>query len=357
MPRIGLVLGAGGVVGHAFHAGVLAAVAEATGWDPRDADVIVGTSAGSVVGALLRAGASAPDLVGRARRRTAVERGPAARRTRRRPLAAPRRRFPRDRRAARACPRCRHRARSCARRVAAVERATRRRSPRRSCPQAAFRPSSSRRACARCSPRGPTRRCGSTPSQLDTGRRVTFGRDPAHDDRRRPTRSRPRARSPAFFAPVVINGVRYVDGGVHSPTNADLLAGLGLDLVVVSSPMSIAGNGRARRAPISPRAGSLASRSVARSREFAGAAPRAHVPTRRPPTSPSWASTRWTRRAARRRDTRAPTNRRAAGSRRTDAARPDRDPQALGDVSASLSSSVIPASMPPHSTAMSGAVS
>ena len=45
---------------------------------------------------------------------------------------------------------------------------------------------------------------------------------------------------PAFFAPVTIGGVRYVDGGAHSPTNADLVAGLGLDLVVVSSPMSVA---------------------------------------------------------------------------------------------------------------------
>ena len=36
----------------------------------------------------------------------------------------------------------------------------------------------------------------------------------------------------------MIDGVRYVDGGVWSPTNADLLTGLGLDLVVVSSPMS-----------------------------------------------------------------------------------------------------------------------
>ncbi|MDQ1475357.1 MAG: hypothetical protein QOE62_586, partial [Actinomycetota bacterium] len=49
--RIGLVLGAGGAVGHAFHAGVLAGITEATGWDARDAEVIVGTSAGSVVGA------------------------------------------------------------------------------------------------------------------------------------------------------------------------------------------------------------------------------------------------------------------------------------------------------------------
>ena len=64
-PRIALALGAGGVVGHAYHAGVLAALEEATGWDPRDAEVIVGTSAGSVVGSLLRAGfaASRGDVV------------------------------------------------------------------------------------------------------------------------------------------------------------------------------------------------------------------------------------------------------------------------------------------------------
>ncbi|MGH9015033.1 MAG: patatin-like phospholipase family protein, partial [Acidimicrobiia bacterium] len=66
MARIGVVLGAGGVVGHAFHAGVLAALAEATGWDPRESEIIVGTSAGSGVGALLRAGISAPDLAARA---------------------------------------------------------------------------------------------------------------------------------------------------------------------------------------------------------------------------------------------------------------------------------------------------
>ena len=36
--RVGLVLGAGGTVGHAYHAGTLAALAEA-GWDARDARV------------------------------------------------------------------------------------------------------------------------------------------------------------------------------------------------------------------------------------------------------------------------------------------------------------------------------
>ena len=64
--RIGLVLGAGGAVGGAFHAAVLDALAEDTGWDPRTAEVIVGTSAGSVTGALLRAGLAPADLAARA---------------------------------------------------------------------------------------------------------------------------------------------------------------------------------------------------------------------------------------------------------------------------------------------------
>src|ERR1700683_505765 len=59
---IGLVLGAGGVVGQAYHAGVLAALEETKGWDPRHASVIVGTSAGSVTARLLRVGVSASDL-------------------------------------------------------------------------------------------------------------------------------------------------------------------------------------------------------------------------------------------------------------------------------------------------------
>ena len=48
---------------------------------------------------------------------------------------------------------------------------------------------------------------------------------------------------PGFYRPVSIGGEPFVDGGAHSPTNADVLAGLGLDLVVVSSPMSVAGPG------------------------------------------------------------------------------------------------------------------
>ena len=42
---------------------------------------------------------------------------------------------------------------------------------------------------------------------------------------------------------VTIGGTRYVDGGAHSPTNVDVVAGQSLDLVIVSSPMSSARGG------------------------------------------------------------------------------------------------------------------
>ena len=248
MPGIGLVLGAGGVVGHAFHAGVLAAVADATGWDPRDAEVIVGTSAGSVVGALLRAGASAPDLAARA---TGAPVSSAGRRLIARAETGrgnlppiPSRPEPRGRIPSMSAP-------------GALLRAAR-------------QPWNARPAAlaAALLPEGriPTElvAAGLRPLfdewpdaplwinavQLDTGRRVTFGRDPE----RSTTVADAVAAScaiPAFFEPVLVDGVRYVDGGVHSPTNADLVAGLELDLVVVSSPMSIAGNGL-RVAPDQP---------------------------------------------------------------------------------------------------------
>ncbi len=50
------MLGAGGVLGGAWLTGGLHALAEETDWDPGSADFIVGTSAGSMIGALSAAG-------------------------------------------------------------------------------------------------------------------------------------------------------------------------------------------------------------------------------------------------------------------------------------------------------------
>ena len=51
-----LVLGGGGVLGEAWMRSCLAGLADATGWQPGDAEALVGTSAGSIVAAALAAG-------------------------------------------------------------------------------------------------------------------------------------------------------------------------------------------------------------------------------------------------------------------------------------------------------------
>lgn len=54
--RVGLVLGAGGIVGASWLIAALEALESETGWAPSQAEIILGTSAGSVVGALVAAG-------------------------------------------------------------------------------------------------------------------------------------------------------------------------------------------------------------------------------------------------------------------------------------------------------------
>lgn len=57
-----LVLGAGGTVGLAYHAGVLRALEEVGGFRPDDADLVVGTSAGALVAGVIRSGRSTEEL-------------------------------------------------------------------------------------------------------------------------------------------------------------------------------------------------------------------------------------------------------------------------------------------------------
>lgn len=59
--KVGLVLGGGGLVGMAYHAGALKALSD-RGVDPGAADVLVGTSAGAVMASYLAAGWTADDF-------------------------------------------------------------------------------------------------------------------------------------------------------------------------------------------------------------------------------------------------------------------------------------------------------
>ena len=229
-----MVLGAGGAVGHAFHAGVLAAIAEATGWDARRAEIVVGTSAGSGFGAFLRAGLSPVDLAARAMGQPFSDE---ARRILGRAAVPPPQSvfeaLPPDSGVLRMAE-PRH-----------FVRAARRPWSARIGTLAAAALPAGRRSTDIISngirslfgegwPADPLWICA---ADLEHGRRVVFGQ-PGGPKAALADAVAASCAIPGFFEPKVIDGVRYVDGGVWSPTNVDLLAGLGLDLVVVSSPMS-----------------------------------------------------------------------------------------------------------------------
>ncbi len=56
MTSVGLVLGGGGITGAAYQLATLMAIRMATGWEPDQADVVVGTSGGAFTAAMLRGG-------------------------------------------------------------------------------------------------------------------------------------------------------------------------------------------------------------------------------------------------------------------------------------------------------------
>ena len=231
--RVAVVLGAGGTVGHAFHAGVLGAIHQELGWDAGGADLLVGTSAGSVVAALLRGGLPAADLARRATRQPLSPAGAAV--IAKAKLSLPKR--PATRR-----PGLGQMA-SPARLARAV------RAPWEVRPgslAAAIMPEGRTPTAHIAAPidalfgdEWPQRTMWIVAVELDSGRRVVFGRAGAP-----PVTASEAVRAscaiPAYFEPPEIGGSRYVDGGVHSTTNADLVGSERPDLVLISAPMSAA---------------------------------------------------------------------------------------------------------------------
>jgi NTE family protein len=232
---IGLVLGAGGVAGHAWHAGVLAALHEGLGWDGRDADVVVGTSAGSAVAAILRAGMAPADVFARATgaplsteaTQLVTAAGIGA------PYTAPRPTPPATARGyAPASP-------------ATLLRALRPWDPRLGLLAAGGLPRGATDTAPLADgigrlhgPHWPERALWLCAVRLRDGKLVVFGRDPDVAV----TVGEAVAAScaiPGYFAPVSIGGEDHVDGGAHSPSNADLLAEVEPRLVIISSPMTL----------------------------------------------------------------------------------------------------------------------
>jgi NTE family protein len=235
-PRIGLVLGAGGVMGGAWLTGGLEAIATETGWDPGSADHIVGTSAGSMMGALLATGIPPWFMVAHSKGRTfeglvgndgrpqgtadraagatfRLERGiprigPGSWKLIARSLAAPRLHRPPALLAG-------------------------------WLPQGVISTEPLKDTIRRLVPSGWTDHPSfwAVACDYDDGHRVAFGREDA-----------PRAdladavaascAIPGFYRPVKIAGRRYVDGGLWSTSNLDILRNSNLDLVICLNPTS-----------------------------------------------------------------------------------------------------------------------
>ena len=230
MTRRGLVLGAGGVLGAAWSIGALDALSEVEGFAPHEADIVVGTSAGSVLAALLGSGLTARDLLDHQRgmplsREIALE-------------------WSYERSTGGAHP---GRPRLGVGSPALLRRSLVR--PRQVPPLAVLAaltpPGTGTLAEVGAAVRSVAGGDGWAPRDgiwvvamdYDTGRRVAFGREgapPAGLDEA-VTAS---CAIPGWYAPVHIGGRRYVDGGTLSATSADLLAREGLDEVYVVAPMA-----------------------------------------------------------------------------------------------------------------------
>jgi NTE family protein len=207
--RRGLVLGGGGITGIAWEIGVVAGLAE-VGIDLASADLVVGTSAGSVVGAALLSGVPIEDVYAEqlldAAGETADRIGLGALV---RLLAAWR--WTRD-------PR---RARARLGRAALVARTE---------PEAEWRGRFERGLSSHA---WPGRRLLITAVDAESGEEVVFERDSGVPLLDAVAAS---CAVPLVFPPVTLDGRRCIDGGVRSVTNADLATGC--DRVVVLAPVS-----------------------------------------------------------------------------------------------------------------------
>jgi NTE family protein len=232
--KVGLVLGAGGVQGGAWLTGALDALVTETGWDPMEAERIVGTSAGAMIGAIVASGVPVWFMVAHsagetisglrdARGRPASEADRSAG-ARFRPTGVPT--WPGSWRLALATLR----------------------DPRRF-PPAAVTAGWLPRGFISTEPLKDTVRratgdgWSSHPGlwivacDYATGRRVAFGRPGA------PPASLADAVAascaiPSFYRPVEIGGRLYVDGGMWSTSNLDVIDGEDLDLVICLNPTS-----------------------------------------------------------------------------------------------------------------------
>jgi NTE family protein len=224
--RAGLVLGAGGTLGGVWTIAILHELGERLGWTPADAEIVVGTSAGSELAALLATRVSPAQLLAAALGSRDADPRLVAR------FADPPAPYPPRPRLGMTAP-------GLARHLPSLLGLSG------LLPIGGGDASFLDRALA-------GRGEGAWPARpapwivavdVETGERVAFGAPGAP---RATLREAVRASwaIPGWFPPVAIGGRRYLDGGVVSPTSADLLAESGLDTVIVIAPMASTDQGR-----------------------------------------------------------------------------------------------------------------
>jgi len=234
--RVGLVLGAGGVLGGAWLTGGLEALARETGWDPAGADYVVGTSAGSMIGALCASGVPPWFMVAH----SAGETFDGVTDADGRPAADADRSGGAVFKLERALPPIGPGSIQLALRSAAR--------PHRHTPAAVvagwlprgvISTKSLQDVIRRVVPRGWSEHPNLWVVACDyaTGRRVPFGREGAAEAELAKAVAASCA-IPGFYHPVTIGGRRYVDGGLYSNSNLDLLRAEQLDLVICLNPTS-----------------------------------------------------------------------------------------------------------------------
>ncbi len=234
--RVGLVLGAGGIQGGAWLTGGLYALATETRWDPADAHCIVGTSAGSMIGAIVSGGTPLWWMVAH----SAGEDIPGITDAQGRPASEADRNSGAIFRPAKALPPIGPGSPKLAARTLLR--------PHRYPPPAVLAGWAPRglisteplkETVRRVAPEGWSPHPGMRVVACDyeTGKRVVFGREDAPPAELADAVAASCA-IPGFYHPVTIAGRRYVDGGMWSTSNLDVVRTEGLDVVICLNPTS-----------------------------------------------------------------------------------------------------------------------
>ncbi|MFI5777378.1 patatin-like phospholipase family protein [Nocardia sp. NPDC051570] len=235
--RRGLAIGCGGTVGGAWIVAALAGVRDVLEWDPRQADVLIGTSAGAELVTMLGSGIGVDELI-------AMQRGTVTDPVLLRHLRDEPGRFPPLPRPRLGAPR------QSVRTFAAGGIRTGQRlltAGSGLLPEGGGDAGWLQRLADGVAP---GRDWVAHPAtwlvamDYDTGERTAFG-SPGAPGASLGAALRASWAVPGWYPPVTIAGRRYVDGGAASTASVDLLASAGLDEVVVLAPMASTGRLRA----------------------------------------------------------------------------------------------------------------